>query len=291
MSAQKKMRFKRIYVEISNICNLSCSFCPRTSREKKMMSREEFSRVITQVRPYSDFVYFHVKGEPLIHPELEYFFKVCEENHVKVNITTNGTLLKEKKDVLLNAKSLRQVNVSLHSFSENQSQGNYLDTVLDFAKEASQKGVYVVLRLWNLSGERETDEVTKNTIRYINRVLCPDVDLFNEMKIKRNYTVSKSLFISFEEQFEWPSLNSTHFADGYCHGTRDQIAVLSNGVVVPCCLDAEGVVNLGNVFESEFSDIVNGERIRAIYNGFTARCAVEELCKKCTFKSRFDIKI
>jgi MoaA/NifB/PqqE/SkfB family radical SAM enzyme len=255
------------------------------------MTREEFLHVVSQVRPFSDFVYFHVKGEPLMHPDLEYFLQVRKQNSLKVNITTNGTLLLKKGDLLISSDAVRQVNISVHSFSENQAQNDYLDSVINFAKEASQKGIFVVLRLWNLTGMRETDEITKKSISYINRTLCPDADLFSEMKLKRSFTVSKSLFVSFEEQFEWPTLKSEHLKDGYCHGGRDQIAILSNGTVVPCCLDAEGVIDLGNIFKMPFKDIVTGKRLKDICDGFTARRACEILCKKCTFKSRFDIKV
>ncbi len=282
-----KMRFKRVYIEISNVCNLNCSFCSKSKREARFLSEDEFLHIIKEVRPFSDFVYFHVKGEPLLHPSLPCFLKVCEENGVHVNITTNGTLLGEKEDVLLSSKALRQINISVHSFSENEADRDYLDKVIAFAQKASEKGIFAVLRLWNLTGERTTDEITERSIKKIGE-LCPEADLLEEMKKKRSVTVKNNLFVSFEKLFEWPTLESECEFDGFCHGTRDQIAILSNGVVVPCCLDGEGVVNLGNVFEQSFESIVNGERLNAIYNGFTARCAVEELCRKCTFKSRFE---
>lgn len=281
-----KMRFKRIYIEISNVCNLNCSFCSKTNREAKFLSEEEFLHIINEVRPFSDFVYFHVKGEPLLHPSLPYFLRVCEENNVNVNITTNGTLLEEKADILLSSKALRQVNISVHSFSENEEEG-YLERVICFARRASEKGIFVVLRLWNLTGERTTDEITKNSIKKIGEI-CPEIDLLEQMKIKRSVTLSPNLFVSFEQLFEWPTLSREYDCDGYCHGGRDQIAILSNGVVVPCCLDGDGVVNLGNIFTQPFEEIVNSKRLKAMYDGFTARRAVEELCRKCTFKSRFD---
>lgn len=284
-----KKRFKRIYIEISNVCNLNCSFCSKSKRDARFMSKEEFSHIINDIKPFSDYVYFHVKGEPLLHPCLEDFLKICQNAKINVNITTNGTLLKEKEDILLSSKSLRQINISVHSFSENESDKEYLDKVISFAKRASGKGIFAVLRLWNLTGERTTDQITENSINRIGKI-CPEIDLLKEMKERRSVTLGDNLFVSFEELFEWPTLKVKNESDGYCHGTRDQIAILSNGVVVPCCLDGEGVINLGNIFTQSFESIVNGEKLRAIYDGFTSRKAVEELCRKCTFKSRFDTK-
>lgn len=282
-----KKRFKRIYIEISNVCNLNCSFCSKTDRATKFLNEKEFTHIINEIKPFSDYVYFHVKGEPLLHPQLERFLKICENAKLNVNLTTNGTLLKENEQLLLSSDAIRQINISVHSFSENECDAHYLTNVISFAKKASEKGTYVVLRLWNLTGDRSTDLITENCIKTIGN-LVPEIDLLEEMKTKRSVTILKNLFVSFEELFEWPSLESNFNRDGYCHGTRDQVAILSNGVVVPCCLDAQGIINLGNIFETPFESILNSSRFNAIYNGFAKRNAVEVLCKKCTFKSRFD---
>ena len=105
-------RFKKVYIEITNVCNLSCNFCPKTKRESGFLSVDKFKKVINEVKEYTDHVYFHLMGEPLLNKDLAEFLDICAENNLKVNITTNGTLLNKQKDVLLNAKSLRQVNIS-----------------------------------------------------------------------------------------------------------------------------------------------------------------------------------
>ena len=67
------MRFSKVYVEISNLCNLSCAFCPGTKRKKKAMTEDEFAALLPKLRPYTDFLYFHLMGEPLCHPKLGRF--------------------------------------------------------------------------------------------------------------------------------------------------------------------------------------------------------------------------
>ena len=94
------MKFKKIYVEITNKCNLNCSFCSKLKRELKTMSKDEFKHVISEIKPYTDYIYLHLKGEPLIHPDLEDILKIAKENNIIVNITTNGTKLSDTLDII-----------------------------------------------------------------------------------------------------------------------------------------------------------------------------------------------
>ena len=286
-------RFKKVYVEITNVCNLHCSFCSPMKRSPRFLSLEEFRRIVEQVHPYTDYLYFHVKGEPLLHPHLGNFLSICGEEGLQVNITTNGTLLREKLPVLLGKPALRQINLSLHSFEEDAPQRleSYLEDVL-YGVERLQKetGTYLVLRLWNLLAG---DAMPKNN-RVILQTLSErfSIDLFAALKTQkkvRSITLAPRVFLSQEEEFQWPSLDNPYYSEtGFCYGLGSMAAILVDGRVVPCCLDGDGVISLGNVFETSFGEIVSGQRAEAIHKGFGGRKAVEELCRHCTYRTRFD---
>ena len=89
---------KKAYVEITNRCNLACSFCPKTKREPRTMSAQEFGLVLSRLEGYVQYVYLHVMGEPLLHPELTTFFALAKARDMKICITTNGTLLQKRSD-------------------------------------------------------------------------------------------------------------------------------------------------------------------------------------------------
>lgn len=274
-------RFKKAYIEISNICNLSCSFCPGTKRQPKMMTTEEFTAVIKKVSPFTDYIYFHLLGEPLLHPNLEKFLKIAENHRLKVIITTNGTLLKEKSEVLLESNSHYKTVISLHSFEANKIQNfsDYINDCLDYTKAAEGKKI-VVLRLWNSGG---ADTLNSDILQKIkNRFPAPWRDTRGGKQIGNN------IYIQFGDKFDWPDIEGPIESDtAFCYGLRDQIGVLCDGTVVPCCLDNNGEINLGNIFESNLGDIINSPRALNIYNGFSNRKACEELCKKCTFARKF----
>lgn len=262
-------------------------------REPRFLTQEEFSSILEQVAPYTDYLYFHVKGEPLLHPSLGEFLDRCGEAGLQVNITSNGTLLEKRLPDLLGKPALRQLNLSLHSFEEDAPQRltAYLDSLLGAVETLRQEtGSYLVLRLWNLLAG---DAMPKNN-RVILEALSKafSLDLFGELSRRekvRSITLAPRVFLSQEEEFQWPSLANPYYSEsGFCYGLGSMAAVLVDGTVVPCCLDGDGKIPLGNLFRQPFGEIVAGPRAQAIHKGFGGRKAVEELCRHCTYRTRFD---
>lgn len=274
-------KFKKIYVEITNFCNLACDFCPRTAREPQFMSVDDFSAVLNKIKGHSDYIYLHVMGEPLLHPQLGEILDKCAAAKVKVNLTTNGSLI-GSADYLLSKPALRQVNFSLHS-------GTDTGPVFDFIDRARFTKLLFCLRLWNLeAGAEGVNSVMLEIIK--NHFHC-DADLKNAPTHVRGVKVAENVFLNQAEKFEWPSLTSPVIeGKAFCYGLRDQLGILVDGTVVPCCLDADGVINLGNIKNQELEDIINSKRAKAIYDGFSRKEAVEELCKKCSYRIRFKNK-
>jgi len=285
------LKFKRVYIEISNICNLNCSFCSPLKRKTQSLNIEQFTHIVKQIKPHTSFVYFHVKGEPLMHKNLKDFLDICYENGLRVNLTTNGTLLKRQQELLLQNKAVRQVNISLHSFNEQDNINNqeYIQTALEFARLANEKNIYVVLRLWNLSKDNQTDENSLAIMTEIEQKFALITPLIEHMGGRQSVKIARNVFVGWEQEFEWPTLQNEFVSDtGFCYGMRHQIAILVDGTVVPCCLDANGEAPLGNVFTQNFADIIQTKRAKAIKHGFENRLAVDPLCKKCSFRTKFD---
>lgn len=261
------MRFKTIYLEITNICNLSCSFCKKENRPPKMMSVDEFEEIIQKIKPYTKEIYLHVKGEPLLHKDLEALLKISNDNKIKVNITTNGTLLKEKLALIIKSPAIRQINISLHA---NLSNEQYLADIFESAEVIlKQTNIYLNYRLWNM--QSDTKIVSKINNYY-------NVDIRTSNIIKHN------LFIEMEHVFDWPTLTGDYYCEqGKCYGLINQIAILVNGDITPCCLDSESVIKLGNIFIDNLEEVLNSERALKIIKGFKMNKKEEELCKHCNF--------
>lgn len=286
-------KFKKFYIEITNVCNLNCDFCPSTCRKPEFMSIELFCKILDQIKKHTDYIYFHVKGEPLLHPEIDKLLDISHEKGFKVNITTNGTLINMVKDKLLMKSGLRQVNISLHSFDGNemyQDKEEYIKNILLFIKESKDNSdVIISLRLWNLEENNIINSERNNEmLEFIEREFNLPYKIQEKVVPGRGVKIADKVYLNQEYQFQWPDLNK--YEDnglGFCYGLRNQVAILVDGTVVPCCLDGEGVINLGNIKTTHFSNIIESERARKIIEGFSKREAVEELCRKCGYRKRF----
>ena len=276
------MRFRKIYLEISNICNLSCAFCPGTRRKKRAMTEEDLAVLLPKLRPYADFLYFHLMGEPLCHPKLAKFLEMAGNHGFRVILTTNGTLLPKKQEMLLNSPALHKVNISLHAFEANDLSvpfEEYLSGCFSFGKAAEGK-VLVSYRLWNHGGQEE-----KNS-----QILSAMESYFTQpwVQDRHGQRIGNRVFLEYGDKFDWPDLSAHDGgASVFCHGLRDQIGVLVDGTVVPCCLDHEGDIALGNLFEQNLEEILESPRAKALYEGFSCRKATEELCRRCGYARRF----
>lgn len=280
-----RMRFKRIYIEITNACNLTCSFCIQNHRAIKQMSVDEFTHVAKQIHGYTTYVYLHILGEPLVHPQLAAILQICNEYHLQVNLTTNGTLLLDKKDILLQASSLRQVNISLHSFPQHEQQA-YLQDVFTTGEVLSTKQIHVNYRLWSIHQGMLT-EATKEVLHVLEERYQLTLD---DEQIKRltRITLKDYIYLHLEEIFEWPSLQQPYIGDkGTCLGMKHMCGILSNGDIVPCCLDSKGECALGNIFTDSFENVIQGKRADHMVRGFSQRSVKEALCQHCRYRLRF----
>ena len=272
---------KKAYLEITNSCNLSCSFCHKTRRELRFISEDEFTHAARELRKHTEYLYFHLMGEPLLHPLLEKFLDIAHGLGFKVILTTNGTLLKKRKDVLLSAKALHKVSISLHSFEANDSalsMNEYLKDCLEFCRDASQKGIISVMRLWNIGGQNEENATILKAIK----------DFFGTewSELYSGYKIKDRVFLEWGEKFDWPDVNAPFISSNHsCYGLRDQIGVLSDGSVVPCCLDAEGAITLGNIFKDSLDNILSSERAVCLKRSFENRNITEPLCTRCGFSA------
>jgi len=287
-------KYKKIYIEITNVCNLSCSFCPKTERKSKFLSVDEFKTVLKEIKPYTKYIYFHLMGEPLLNPNLEEFLRLAYEEDFKVNITTNGTLLRSVKDILLRSKALRQINISLHSFEANNKEVSfqeYFDEVLGFIKETNDTtDIITAMRLWNLDSYsiKGDNSLNADIVDKIKEVFDYKEDLKTILNNDKRTKLKKNLYLNVADKFQWPNMNIEPLGDtGFCHGLRDHFGILVDGTVVPCCLDGEGNMSLGNIYEENLHEILNGDRASNFYNGFSNRKKVEELCKRCGYSEMF----
>jgi radical SAM protein with 4Fe4S-binding SPASM domain len=286
-------RFSKINIEISNICNLQCSFCPEVIRTKKLMDVSLFEKIISQAADLTDQVCFHLMGEPLVHPKLNELVEICDRYKVKIFLVSNGVLLRDPLMHTLLHPAFRQVNFSLHSFFDNHPDKDptiYLNKIFEFTERAftARPDLYINYRLWNLNDPRGTS--TNNT-EMLNRIadyfrikFPTEIDVSKQKSLK----IKNRLYLHYDTEFIWPSVDLPVLGtEGSCYGLSSHIGILVDGTVVPCCLDKEGNIPLGNIDEQDILQILKSEKAVRIIEGFRQKKLVESLCQRCQYIERF----
>ncbi len=283
---------QRVYVEITNACNLRCHFCPGTSRPPARMDPEFFASLLTQITPLTSRISLHVLGEPLTHPDLPLLLEHCARAAVAVDLTTNGSLISRWSDDLLQSRALRQINFSLQSL--DRAAGPDLDTldrVLNFTSQVLLKRpeLYVNFRLWTLDNLRAQEDSAFN--RAVLERIGHDLHISTPTLVpgRKSRRLVGRVYVHADTVFTWPGdLPAAERHRGYCHALTSHCAILADGTVCPCCLDAEGRLALGNVRVTPLAQILASPRATAMRNGFSRGELVEDLCRHCSYCHRFE---
>lgn len=263
------MRFKRIYIELSNICNLKCSFCSMDKRKKRTLSIEEFEYILSSIKKYTNLIYLHVKGEPLLYKNIDKVFELCKINNINIKITTNGIYLNKYIDLINKYENIKQINISL--MCENK-ENDYLNRIFETCNKIKTTIVY---RVW-ISNE-ESNNVINEILKH-----------YNIRSDEKNIKLNNHIYLDKDIEFTWPNESTNEYKEGICYGSRTHIAVLSNGEVVPCCLDSEGLLSFGNIFEESLDNILKKDKFIEFNNNMKKGIMLTEICKKCNFKQRLN---
>lgn len=284
------INFNKIYVELTNICGLSCSFCPTQKPPTKTLSLEEFENILQQIKPYTKVITYHMFGDPLTLSNLQQYLDITQKNGLKVEIVTTGYYLAKFDLETFLHPAIRQINFSLNSFNKNDmgiSLDKYLEPMFNLCDLKLKKKVhnFINFRLWNLDSKISEDCFNQDIYRLLEKQFSIKLDNIDSSKPIR---LENQILLDFDNYFQWPSLDLKNDTNGTCYGLQSHIGILSDGTVVPCCLDCNGIIQLGNIHQTNLKEILASQKAQNIINGFKKGESVELLCKKCTFKNRFN---
>ena len=287
------MKFYRIYIEITNVCGLRCSFCPPKNFPNLSIDLVFFESIIKEVKKYTKEIALHVVGDPLTLSSLENYLDIIEKYHLKAVLTTSGYFLKKHPSKTLFHPCVKQINISLNSFNKNDTSlsfEQYITPILELCQEKlrQKKELFINLRLWNLNEEMSEENFNQKIFTKLNALFKTNLSTEKLLNASsKAIRLESKILLHFDTYFEWPSLNNKIYGEGSCQALSSHIAILANGTVVPCCLDCDGIIELGNLHKNSLDDILKGERSINMLKGFKEGKAIEMLCQKCSYKERF----
>lgn len=259
------------------------------------MSLEKFEKLNEELKPYTNELAYHVLGDPLVLSNLKDYLDISYKNALKVNITTTAYNLNEEHFETLMHKGLKQINFSLNSYNANSHKKTlreYLSPIISYLQNAilKKQNHFINLRIWNLDDDMSAKAFNKEVFFLINEAFKLNLNIEDVYNTRpKNIRIASKVFFNFDDYFDWPSLQNEFVSDkGFCYGLDSHFAVLASGDVIPCCLDKDAVINLGNVKNSSIKSILESKRALLMKEGFKNKEVIEELCKHCTYRKRFD---
>ena len=288
------MKFYRIYIELTNVCGLSCSFCPTKSLPTKEMDLDFFESIVKQAKTYTKEIACHVVGDPLTLSNLNAYLDIIHKHGLKAMLTTSGYFLKKHTYDTLFHPCVKQINISLNSFNKNDTSltfEQYMNPVLALceAKLQREEEIFINLRVWNLDEMMSERTFNETLFAKLSSAFDTELDLDTIYQEKpKSLRLASKVLVHFDNYFEWPSLNNKNYGHGTCQGLQSHVAILASGKVVPCCLDCDGIIELGDLHKNRLDEILTAKRAVHMLEGFKEGKAVEELCQKCSYKDRFN---
>jgi len=289
------MKFYRIYIELTNVCGLRCSFCPTKNLPNESMSLAFFEEVIQEVTPFTREIACHVVGDPLTLPNLSEYLNIIHKYKMKAILTTSGYFMKKHNFETLFHPAVKQINVSLNAFNKNDTSitfEQYMRPILNLCHEKvkQEKELFINLRMWNLDEVMSEKSFNSELFDALEHAFGVRLNLAQlNPKEKKSIRLDNKVLLHFDNYFEWPSLQNKNYGHGTCQGLSSHIGVLANGDVIPCCLDNDAIMKLGNLKEQSLEMIVHGTRATNMREGFKVSKCSEEMCLKCSYKERFNV--
>ena len=307
---------KSVYIEITDTCNLRCSFCPSSDcgheagsgSSHTFMPSALFKKCIAgAVEAGIENVYLHVLGEPTLHPGFALFLREVKAAGLTATLTTNGTTIRRVAHHILNCPAVRQVNFSTHAYAElpPDDAREHLGDVLDFCRIAliARPDMYINLRLWNI-GAATAGDWNEFAISRINETFNTQVAPGNFCSRHKSFPIAGRLYLHEDSRFEWPEtskvtasaehgqsepaeVTASKYPAGTCHALDTHVAILHDGRVVACCLDYSGQITLGNIADQGLAEILDSPTARNLREGFEKHELRHPFCQKCSFCKRF----
>ena len=267
---------KRVYLEITNSCNLNCPFCTN-KKGNSFIDINDIKNYIDQIKPYCNYIYLHILGEPLLHPKFEEILNYLDEKQMYLQLVTNGTLLSKYLSIL-NHTCLRKLSISIHSVNNVKVKDLYFETINKLIETNTHSKIE--LRFYD---KQNLSEQLNNYLNYLKNRYS-----FDLTSKQNSYKLNENTYVYFEEFFKWPDINDSFISNtGTCHGAIDMIAINSNSDVTICCLDPKAHNSIGSLKKESLKEILESNKYKQYIHEFKQNKISSELCSKCNYRLRF----
>jgi radical SAM family protein/iron-sulfur cluster protein len=250
-----------VNLELTNHCNLRCTICPVNTtmrRGKGHMDPALFRRIIDD-NPRLRFVLAFQWGEPMLHPQFFELVEYASSRGVRTMITSNGTHLTPENRRRLLACGLERVTFSVDG-----------DAATHFA-----------IRAYDLETLRRDVKALVAERDAAGAKLRIDVSMVVDAATEAALPAFRAQWTGVADRVQAiPRLVAERRASPCRELWRGAMVVLWDGRVTACCVDSEGLLELGDANDASLAAIWNSERMQELRRRH-ARRDFPDLCAMC----------
>ena len=281
----------QVMVDITEVCNLGCIHCTHPAfklsevYQKSMLDPELNKKMIDEVSEnglnLTKYIRYTSNGEPLVHPKSYEMLQYAVENSgTKVTLTTNGTLLNEKKMKKLLSTGLHMIDISIDAFSNeiykkvrvggnlNVTRKNVL-RLLELNDEVGHKTKIIV----SFVEQKENSHEIESFKEFWNR---HSVD---EVLIRKLHTNSGS--VQNENFDKIDQLSDKKNNRRPCLYPWERVVLTAKGKLSFCPTDWFGKTVVHDFRETTIKKVWSGEFYKDLRNQHLSNNFNNQFCKQC----------
>jgi radical SAM protein with 4Fe4S-binding SPASM domain len=288
---------QRLVLMITKHCNLNCVFCHVSKREcsKEFLSKEEVFKIIDQSVNLGVKDLYITGGEPFLHPQLFDILDYTKTKSLRVDIATNGTLIKDALEKIKGSQ-LYSLSISIDGRLQTHDElrgGNSFERVMEGIDAVIESAIPIRLKVNFVVTNKNVFEL-EGVYDYFSRknILVnfwpvnnhPDLYFKNDSekkaflnfvrKLKTRGDISSSLYGYYLKALRYFEDNNLRVR---CLGLVDSFAVDTEGNILPCCVwNSKGNFILGNALEDDLELLWHSQEFlearRRIYKEGCGNC-------------------
>jgi MoaA/NifB/PqqE/SkfB family radical SAM enzyme len=268
------------WADVTSECNLKCIMCPQSRGLKPRQAKmpvEMFRSIIDDVRENHPLIKLYLSGEPLLHEGLFEMIEYAGAGGCRTMIHTNATALTKEMSERILASALTFLCFSFDGCTPEIYER--LRPPASFAQVSSNIRQYLDLRRQCGGGPHTAIEIIR--MRETEGLLT---DFVQEWMAAGADDVHIVDCLTWHGLVDDRRIGCRPDAAGYkpCAAPFQHGCILSDGTVVPCCLDVNGRMPLGNVAATRFRDIWAGNSYRRLrLEMLTGAFPPDSICAHC----------
>lgn len=280
------MNVKIFAVETVLGCELKCPECAVgggfTTRQRGMMSFDDFRIIADKIKPFCEYLYLHIWGEPMLNKDI---FKMIEyaSTFTRTNISTNGNSINDIKASQLITSGVSTIIVSIDGVTQEVYEQYRIKGSVAIALDALRQLQHYNCRLDQPVQIIPQFIVMKHNEHEMDKFadVCSRLGLTPSFKAPYFRTNKYKATNGYRRQ-RYSNITTLRNAMSKCESIKNgTFNILLDGSVVACCHDYDKFTCFGNIYKESVMEIWHKASFKMFRHNIVNKNAPEFCLQRC----------